>query len=412
MESRRSIAALAACFVSVACGTPKVVQVDAIQAPAQTSPQSEDALLDVGVVVFDPGVEPGETPPDHVNPQIRAAEANYFAHLLRTTLEGTRQWGAVRVLPQPGPGAELTVEGTILESNGLVLRVAIEAYDATGRGWLSKDYETGLDEAAYQAARAGDYDPYQPLFNLVANDLLAVRGDLPAGALGQIRNVAEMRFAADLAPDPFAAYLEQTGDGRWEVVRLPARDDPALQRVLQIRDRDAMFADSLGAHYAYFAHQMDQRGYGDLRQAAMVEELAYREVKRQANMRKVAGIAMVLAGAAAAIGGGNDASIILGTAAAAAGVEVARGGFQMSGEAKIHREAIEELVTSFDTEVTPLVMEVEGETVRLTGTAAAQYQEWRELLAAIYRAETELQAGLPEAGPPIETPHEQAPAAQ
>jgi len=405
---RNAIAALLACWVSLGCGTPKVVQVDAIQAPAG----SEDALLDVGIVVFDPGVSSEEPPPEHVNPQIRAAEANYFAHLLRTTLEGTRQWGAVRVVPHASPGNELTVVGKILESNGLVLRIEVEAYDATGLEWLSKEYETGLDEVAYQAAKVGGYDPYQPLFNLVANDLLMARGDLPPSAIGRIRNVAEMRFAADLAPDPFAAYLEEGKDGRWGLARLPAHDDPALQRVLQIRDRDAMFLDSLNAHYSYFAHEMEKRGYSDLREAAMVEELAYQEVKRKANLRKVAGIAMVLAGAAAAIGGGNDASVILGTAAAAVGVEVARGGFQMSGEAKIHREAIEELVTSFDAEVTPLVVEVQGDTIRLTGTAATQYDEWRELLAGIYRAETEMQAGLPVADPPIETPYEHAPASE
>ncbi len=409
---RKSIAAFLASWLSLACGTPKVVQIAAVQAPAL----SEDALLDAAIVVFNPGVAPGEAPPEQVNPQIRAAEANYFPYLLRTTLEETRQWGAVRVVPAPNPGNEVTIEGEILESNGLVLRLRIEAYDATGREWLAKKYETGLDEAAYKAAEAGGYDPYQPLFNLIANDLVAARERLSPRETGRIRDVAEIRFAADLSPDPFADYLEESRGGEWQLTRLPAHGDPTMQRVLQIRDRDAMFLESLNAHYAYFAQEMDRRGYRELREAAMVEELAYREVKRKANLRKVAGIAMVLAGAAAAIGGGNNASIILGTTAAAVGVEVARGGFQMSGEARIHREAIEELVTSFDSEVTPLVVQMKGDTVRLTGTAAAQYEEWRTLLAALYRAETELQAdGLPlpvAAGSPIETPDEQPAAAE
>ena len=36
----------------------------------------------------------------------------------------------------------------------------------------------------------------------------------------------------------------------------------------------------------------------------------------------------------------------------------------------------------------PMVVTVEGETRRLTGTAAAQYESWRRLLKEIYEAET------------------------
>ena len=39
-------------------------------------------------------------------------------------------------------------------------------------------------------------------------------------------------------------------------------------------------------------------------------------------------------------------------------------------------------------EAAPLVVRVEGETRRLTGTAEAQYETWRKLLKEIYRAET------------------------
>ena len=36
---------------------------------------------------------------------------------------------------------------------------------------------------------------------------------------------------------------------------------------------------------------------------------------------------------------------------------------------------------SFDAEVSPLVVEVEGETVELTGSAEAQFAEWRKIAA-------------------------------
>ena len=49
---------------------------------------------------------------------------------------------------------------------------------------------------------------------------------------------------------------------------------------------------------------------------------------------------------------------------------------------------MEELSTSFDDEVKPMVVEIEGTQHRLTGTADAQYEEWRNLLLELYLAET------------------------
>mgnify|MGYP001290636796 CR=1 FL=1 len=48
-------------------------------------------------------------------------------------------------------------------------------------------------------------------------------------------------------------------------------------------------------------------------------------------------------------------------------------------------------------EAEPLVVEVEGQTLRLTGSAEERYKEWRQLLRQIYEKET----GLP---PPAAAP--------
>jgi hypothetical protein len=49
---------------------------------------------------------------------------------------------------------------------------------------------------------------------------------------------------------------------------------------------------------------------------------------------------------------------------------------------------LKELGGSFNAEAEPLVVEIEGQTRRLTGTAEERYQEWRRLLREIYSAET------------------------
>jgi hypothetical protein len=62
--------------------------------------------------------------------------------------------------------------------------------------------------------------------------------------------------------------------------------------------------------------------------------------------------------------------------------------WRMRSNAKIHREEITELSESFVSEAAPLVIQVEGQSRRLTGTAEAQYESWRKIIRELYQAET------------------------
>ena len=64
------------------------------------------------------------------------------------------------------------------------------------------------------------------------------------------------------------------------------------------------------------------------------------------------------------------------------------GGIQRGNEADSHVATIGELSESFGAQAAPMVVSVEGQERRLTGTAAAQYESWRRLLKEIYKAET------------------------
>jgi hypothetical protein len=68
-------------------------------------------------------------------------------------------------------------------------------------------------------------------------------------------------------------------------------------------------------------------------------------------------------------------------------------GSNLAKEADIHAEAVRELGTSFEEEIAPQVVEVEGQTLKLTGTASEQYAKWREILRQIYYAETGFEPG-------------------
>ena len=57
-------------------------------------------------------------------------------------------------------------------------------------------------------------------------------------------------------------------------------------------------------------------------------------------------------------------------------------------EKRLHTQSLEELSLSFDDEVMPMVVNIEGTQHRLTGTADAQYLEWKDILLDLYRTET------------------------
>ncbi len=353
----------------------------------------DDQLLDVWIELFDPGELPRD--PDDalgLSMDIRDAEARYVPQHLRNTMETTGYWGGVRVVPQDTEGAEVLVKGRILNSDGLRLSLNIVALDATGTRWFERSYSSEISYLAYQNSRQTRREPFQPIYNRIANDLAQHRSQLQAEDARTIRQTAELRFAADLAPDAFSDYLEEDARQRYEITRLPAGDDPMLGRVQAIRDRDFLLIDTLNGHFDNFYRDM-QQPYEDWRRTRSEEAQALEEIRREANTRKLLGFAAII-GAVALEATGNTngyTTSVLRDAMLVGGAYAVKSGFDKASETEIHSAAIEELDDSFSAEARPMVVDVEGETHELTGSAEVQYTKWRALLKRIYSAET----GLP-----------------
>src|SRR4029077_6763514 len=84
--------------------------------PVQADHQiPQDELLDVAVHPFDPGIpanlDPKALDKQRINPDIRKAESRYMASLVRSTLESSGQWGAVRVAPDSAQFIDVVVTG-------------------------------------------------------------------------------------------------------------------------------------------------------------------------------------------------------------------------------------------------------------------------------------------------------------
>jgi len=267
----------------------------------------------------------------------------------------------------------------------------VEAADATGRRWLHKRYKGEADQSAYQSDRLGQYEPFQELYNRIANDLLAARDDLKASELVAVRRVSTLRFAAQLAPDAFTPYLDARRSGRWALRRLPAESDPMVRRVSEIRDRDQMFVDTLNDYYLSYYERMTGP-YASWRQHSYEEQAALDKINRESRLKKVLGAGAMLAGIVL-MGSDSEARRVAGDIAMLGGYAALQAGARQAAEKAMHESALKELATQAEGDVTPLLIEVEGQQVKLTGSAEKQFTQWRELMQRVFALET----GVPDA---------------
>jgi len=397
------LALLAACVTQETRPLPKL---NPVQATEQI-PEAE--LLDVGIRNFDTNI-PAKIKDDEealakqrIYTEVRNAEAGYLPGLLRATLESSGQWGAVRVLP-PIADADVVVDGRILVATGARIALAITVTDSMGRVWIDdKAYEGEADLGSYKTdAALQARDPFQNVYSQIANDMLAARLALTAADRREIRRVTALRFAGEFAPQAVEGYLATDKQGITRVARLPAEGDPVMERIDRIRERDLALIDTVDSYYANFSDKVEN-AYGNFRRVSQEEIEKEDRARASARTRTVLGAAAVLASVLVSDQcAPNDYTCrnvqsAARTAGAIGGVAGVMSGIRKYSEAKIHAEALKELADTFRAEVAPMVIEVEGRTLKLTGTAEEQYREWRALLHQIYLEET---GGTVAAAPP------------
>ena len=362
--------------------TVKSTSVPTLEAPERLTPEAE--LLDVGIVILDPGISAVEDE-ELVYPEVRKAEATFMATELAEVLTEQGGWGAVRVVPDDRQFSDLLVRGTILLSDGESLQLKIRVSDARGTIWLDKRYQGVTSRYAYEQGTRVKQDPFLAVYRMIANDMLAIFDRVPSADRVTIRRVAEMRFARDFASGAFADYLDEDDAGQISLRRLPAEDDPMLNRVRGLRQRHYVFVDTLQGHYNGFAEDM-YTPYQEWRRASYEETIALRELEAESQREMIAGGAAILAGIVAQTSGSRTTRSA-GAVGVIGGGALLKSGLEKRAESNIHSLALEELGQSLDAEITPRVIELEDRTVRLTGNVEDQYDQWRELLADIYAAE-------------------------
>ena len=378
-----------AALVLTSCATHTVKSTSYTPIQRASENVAEEFLLDIGVAIFDPGLD-GLTRREEetTNAQIRVAESRYVPYMLAETLQRSGNWGIVRVLPNDQSPIDVVLNGTVLHSDGEAMTLRVDVSDSSGRAWYTKDYDEVVSRFSYEPSERQKNDPFQFIYNAIANDLLAyLERNLEPAEITEIRTISELRFARSFAPDAFSDYLTQNRSGQYEITALPAENDPLLYRVRSIRERDFMYIDTVQDYYATYAREM-RIPYDSWREQSYDATMTLRELQGSARRRFIAGTAVLLGGIAAAANGQDYVTQTGGAIGAGAGAYVIKSGFDKLAEAKMHLESLQELGESLENEVAPRVIDLEDRTITLTGTVEEQYAQWREILAGIYAAET------------------------
>ena len=321
--------------------------------------------LNVSIAVFDPGV-----PPDRslhrdleVFPRIRAIEARFLPFVLRETLVGSGEWGAVRVVSEPDAAAEVAISGTIVQSDGERLELQVRAADATGRIWFEREFAGSLVEQGTDSRSANSAASFQVLYDEVARALRDARGRLDDRELARITETSLLRYAAELAPSAFGQYLEEDAQGRYALRRLPARDDPMLDRIERIRLTEYVITDTIDAKFREL--------HGEIASTYAL----WREYRRKSVEYEKQNARRAEETRADEAPGSYEALKNL---------------YDNYKWDRVTAQEQDRLAIAFDNEVGPVVDAMEQRIDELESWVDEKYAEWHRLLEQLFEVETEL----------------------
>jgi hypothetical protein len=322
------------------------------------------AALNVSISVFDPGV-----PDDRalhrdlqIFPRIREVEAKFLPFVLRETLVGSGDWGAVRVVTEPDSAAELEISGSIIHSDGERLELRVRAVDATGREWFDRSFASPLAQDAN--ASGTDTEFRRPaLYDEIADTLLATRDRLDNRALARVVETSLLRYATELAPSAFGQYVSEGDNGMFSIERLPARNDPMLDRIERIRLTEYVITDTVDAKFRELHDEISSTYalWREYRQKSLEYD---RQNARYAEETR------------------SDAP--------RGSYEAIKNLYDNYKWDRVTAQEQDRLAIAFNNEVGPVVEAMEARIGELEAWVDAKYAEWHKLLEELFEVEAEI----------------------
>ena len=370
----------------VGCETTSPITSSMSYEELELDASSMSTKLDINVVELDPGLYGDDTASRDrgIWPELRRAESRRFAVKMMRSLNETNAFANVTVTTSSDFLADIVITGQIKESNGEDLNLLINATDSTGKPLIkNKVYKHRTNEYFYQNLRNKDKGPFDPLYRSIAGDIIK---ELKKRNLEDIELITDLRFAQKLNDIQFYDALDSEND-RYALGFVPAINDPMFIRAQNVQIKDAQFRNEMQKHYISFSDTMDE-SYKIWQEAALKASKQKREAERAAAGKALLG-ALIVAAAASSYDDSDYYDYNIGeTVAATMGAALLVSAVGDSQKAKVHESTINEVSKSFDGEIAPQVIEMEGLQVKLEGNIQNQFEQWQTILTDIYESES------------------------
>ena len=336
---------------------------NATSQPATGPIERNIAELNISIAVFDPGVpeDPLEIRRRGILPEVREIEALLLPFMLREALVNTNEWGAVRIVPESDYAAELLISGEILRSDGNGIEISVQVLDAGGRPWIDNTYTSEEMSEDTDSDEPTDLYGFESLFDSIAEDLRVARAALTEEDLVDVVEISFLRYATELAPSIFDGYLFTSPDGIVEIQRLPAENDPMLERIERIRQSEYVFIDTVDEQFQDLHGEIVSIYDLWLEYRRQVAQFENREIQRVASSQS----------------NGPRGSY-----------QAIRSLYDNYKWARMQQQRQADRAQAFDNEVGPTVNAMRGRVAQLESWLAEQYAEWRGLLEELFALET------------------------
>ncbi|MEM6681067.1 MAG: hypothetical protein AAF607_02395 [Pseudomonadota bacterium] len=348
--------------------------------------------LDVVIPVFDPNIPTGES--NDVWPEVRRAEANRFAYLAKQALDKTKAFGAVRVTPDDSMYGQLYVFGKILKANGEDVQIQVTVNDIRGKHtakkWLkNKKFSYRVPSSHFSSSRNKGTDAYTRVFDEFAQALVQKLSKKKQKDLKDLNAIAEMVFAANMAPDKFAQHLKlkkSRGGLKISLKSMPAENDPLYQRVRSLRIVEQQFVDRLQANYtSYFNDSSTDYYTWQALSHPLVKELRMEKEKLDAELAAIITKEVVcgFTGICDQVRGQKEAVL----ARIAAALQLHQRKVAEMKENFAGADMLSDMGESLNMTMAPKNVLIEGVQVELQGDAVDHFLGHRDLLKDLYMQE-------------------------
>ena len=316
---------------------------------------SAPARLDVGISVSTKVRNKSGT---DMESAFRETEALLIGQRLRGELERDGDWGVIRLFPEPSVIPQLTVQLSILASDGRELVVDAIVRSVAGETMWSSVYRDISVNDDYTNDKT---DPFADLYVTMVNDIV----HSVSSASHQetyLRSLSSLRHASELVPEAFPDYLGKEA-GLYSIRREPSREDPMLTRLNRLRDYELLFVDTIDEQLANVSREVSDAYY--LWMKSSKEQLDWLDLRRERGV--------------SAETSRNESTFTRLQAVYAAHRSL-----------KIHEQELFELVLELENETRAPAVYANEQVFKLSGTLEQQYREWRATLRRINDLESTL----------------------